>query len=205
MTTTSKGPSARSYFKRGFCSRRPTVGGGEGRCRTGRNGQVHRSGCRGMGPGIQGKVRRDNVGKDHLPAGAGSNLQGPAERGSTEGGGRDLVWRMSPYVRGRRGNALRGGARHRPGGGNTRAGQRGSGHLAVPGRVRTLSRGALVLEVGTNSNANREGEGCMRVSASASSPMGRHSKESQGQNRTREIRLSGIVGGPGETWPMVEL
>ena len=28
---------------------------------------------------------------------------------------------------------------------------------------------------------------------------------SQGQNRTREIRPSGIVGGPRETWLMVEL
>ena len=28
-------------------------------------------------------------------------------------------------------------------------------------------------------------------------------EESQGQNRTREIRPSGIAGGPGETWPMV--
>ena len=27
----------------------------------------------------------------------------------------------------------------------------------------------------------------------------------RGQNRTREIRPSGIVGGPSETWPRVEL
>jgi hypothetical protein len=29
-------------------------------------------------------------------------------------------------------------------------------------------------------------------------------RTSQGQNRTRDIRLSGIVGGPAETWTMVE-
>ncbi len=29
--------------------------------------------------------------------------------------------------------------------------------------------------------------------------------QSRGQNRTREIRPSGIAGGPGETWSMVEM
>jgi hypothetical protein len=29
---------------------------------------------RGRGPGTQGRTCRDNVGKDHLPAGAGGNL-----------------------------------------------------------------------------------------------------------------------------------
>src|SRR5215475_9734916 len=29
--------------------------------------------------------------------------------------------------------------------------------------------------------------------------------DSQGQNRNREIRLSGIVGGPSEPWAMVEM
>ncbi len=50
-----------------------------------------------------------------------------------EGGERDLVWRMSPYERRRRGNALRDGAGHRLGAGNAVAEQRGSGHSAVPG------------------------------------------------------------------------
>jgi hypothetical protein len=64
---------------------------GEGRSREGRNGHVHLSDHRGTGPSIQGKIRRDNVGKGHLPAGAGSNLQRPAKRGTTKGGGRELV------------------------------------------------------------------------------------------------------------------
>jgi hypothetical protein len=118
----------------GFCGKPTRLQHGEGRCPTGRNGQEHRGDRRGMGPGTWGRTRGDNVGKDPLPAGAGSNLQRSAERGTTEGGGRDRVWRMSPSERRRRGNALRGGARHHPGAGNARVRQRGSGHLAVPGR-----------------------------------------------------------------------
>ena len=36
---------------------------------------------RGMGPGIRGKIRRDNVGRIPVAAGAGSNLQKLLERG----------------------------------------------------------------------------------------------------------------------------
>ncbi len=39
-----------------------------------------------------------------------------------------MVWRMSPYERRRGGNAPPGGLRGRPGAGNARSGQRGSGH-----------------------------------------------------------------------------
>ena len=116
---------------------------GEDRCRWGRNGQEHPARRRVRGPGIQGRTRRDNVGKSHLPAGTDNNLPRPADRGRTEGGRRDLVWRITPYERRGRGNALRDGAGHRPGNGNADARQRGSGHLAVPGRVRTQSRGNL--------------------------------------------------------------
>lgn len=50
----------------------------------------------------------------------------PPNEAEAEGGGREVVWRMSPYELRRRGNALRGGAgRHRRGG-NTSAVQRGS-------------------------------------------------------------------------------
>jgi hypothetical protein len=34
--------------------------------------------CRGTGTSIQGKTRRSNVGKGHLPAGTDDNLQGPS-------------------------------------------------------------------------------------------------------------------------------
>ena len=42
---------------------------------------------------------------------------------------------MSPYERGRKGNAFREGARRLPHQGNADMGQRGSGHLAVTGSV----------------------------------------------------------------------
>ncbi len=50
-----------------------------------------------------------------------------------EGGGRELVGRMSPGEERKRGNALRDGAGHRLGAGSAGVEQRGSGHLAVPG------------------------------------------------------------------------
>ena len=106
---------------------------GEGRRRSGRTGQVHRATRRDRGSSTQGKTRRDNAGKGHLPAGAGSNQQRPAVRGTTEGSGRDLVWRMGPYERRRMGNAIRDGTRCHPRRGNTSKGQRRPGHSAVLG------------------------------------------------------------------------
>src|SRR5438093_5788685 len=71
-----------------------------------------------------------------------------------------------------------------------------TGHRA--GDCRTLA-------IRTSPKANRVREGCICASIPASSTQGRPSEESQGQNRTRESRPSGIVGGPGETWSMVEM
>jgi hypothetical protein len=62
-----------------------------------------------------------------------------------------------------------------------------------------------ILELRTSPKANRGREGCIWASIQASSTQGRLSEESQGQNRTRESRPSRIVGGPGETRPMVEV
>jgi hypothetical protein len=58
----------------------------------------------------------------------------PSEAMPKPGGGQQ-VWRMSLYERRRRGNALPEGTRGLRHGGNTGVMQRGSGHLAVPGRV----------------------------------------------------------------------
>src|ERR1043166_3345820 len=69
---------------------------GEGRCREGRNGHVHLTSRRGRGPSTQGQIRRDNVGKVLLPAGADSNLHRPPVRGYYRGSGRGEDWRMSP-------------------------------------------------------------------------------------------------------------
>jgi hypothetical protein len=57
----------------------PWVGFGEGRRRRGRNRQMHPMTRRDQDPGILGMTCRDNVGKGHLPAGAGSNLQRPLD------------------------------------------------------------------------------------------------------------------------------
>jgi hypothetical protein len=64
---------------------------------------------RGMGPSTCTRVRRDNVGKGHRPAGTGDNLQRPRAQGESRGAGRGMVWRMSPYERRRGGNAPPGG------------------------------------------------------------------------------------------------
>ncbi len=203
--TAPKYVPTRSCFKWNLVSADPLVPVGEGRCRKGRNGRGHLVRHRSADPGIEGKTRRDNVGKDHLPAGAGSNLQRPHPiRRESKRAGRVLVRRMSPYERRRRSNVFREWARPAHSRGNANAVQRGSGHLAVPGRNRTQIRGQRNLEAGTSPRVNRGREGCMRASALASSIPGRLVEESQGQNRTREIRPSGIAGGPGETWPMVD-
>ena len=57
----------------------PLAGLGEGRRRGGRNRQKHPATRRDLDPSILGKTCRDNVGNDHLPAGAGSNLQRPLD------------------------------------------------------------------------------------------------------------------------------
>src|SRR5262249_13388632 len=60
---------------------------GEGRCREGRNGHGHLTSRRGRGPSTQGQIRRENVGKVLLPAGADSHLHRPGVEGMTETGG----------------------------------------------------------------------------------------------------------------------
>ena len=200
MTVTPKSGPARSCFERSFAVADPQSGGGEGRRQTGRNGQVHRLGCRGTGPGIRGRVRTTNVGKGRHPAGADSNLQGPAARGTTEGGGRTTVWRMSPYELRRKGNAFPNGARRHCGCSNAATGQRGSGHLAVAGRHPDTEPEAC--RPSKQRRARKANCGWLCVCGSALEPR-QHREglraEGQGQNRTREIRPSGIAGGPRET------
>ena len=135
MKTAPKSDATRSCFKWSIVFADLQAEGREGRCHKGSNGQEHLVRHRSTDPGIEGRTRRDNVGKDHLPAGAGSNLQRPGPiRQKPKWVGRVLVWRMSQYERRRRSNVLRERARSAHSGGNTCVVQRGSGHLAVPGR-----------------------------------------------------------------------
>jgi hypothetical protein len=53
---------------------------------------------------------------------------------------------------------------------------------------------------GATLGANPQVKGCMWASTLASHLSGRQPKVGQGQNRTREIRPSGIAGRLAETW-----
>jgi hypothetical protein len=48
---------------------------------------------------MRGKIRGDNAGKGHLPAGTDDNLQRLAGVGTTEAVERVVVWHMSSYER----------------------------------------------------------------------------------------------------------
>jgi hypothetical protein len=87
---------------------------------------------RGRGSSIQEQTVGDNVGKLPWAAGTGNNLQGLSKRGQKPKEERaQRERRMSPHERRRRSNVLSGDGSRFPHGGNTRVGQRGSGHLAA--------------------------------------------------------------------------
>jgi len=69
---------------------------GAGRCPLGSNGWGHPGHRRGMGPRLGGKRRGENAGKGYGPAGTCDHLHRPPDGGTTEGGGRGVVGRMSP-------------------------------------------------------------------------------------------------------------
>jgi hypothetical protein len=159
---------------------------------------------RGRGPGAWAGRAGITSGKTMSQPGLAATGKDYPIEAEAEGGWREMVWRMSPYELRGRGNALRGGARHRPGQGNTVAGQRGSGHLAVRRRrgSRTQSRDLPFSEGRTSTGGKPSGErgGC-EPALEPRRRWGGTSRRGQGQNRTRESRPSGIAGGPRETWP----
>jgi len=200
MTTAPKYGTTRSCFEWAFAGADLQAAGREGQCRKGRNGQEHLASCRGTGPSIQGRTRRDNVGKGHLPAGTGNNLQRPHPiRREPKWAGRDLVWRMSPYERRREGNASPERGKRARSAGNASVAQRGSGHLAVPGGARAQIRDNSSPRSGDEPTSKPTTRGVYVDQRLSLLVGGKAGRESQGQNRTREIRPSGIVGGPGET------
>lgn len=164
---------------------------------------------RGMGPSACTRVAEIMSGRAIAQQGLAATCKDRAHNGDTGGAGRVVVWRMSPYERRRGGNAPPGGFRGRPGAGNARCGQRGSGHSvamtmgaqpdAVPGILRGLCCGE-----GAMRTPPRRGEGCAStaVSRAGGRLALRNGVQSRGQNRTREIRPSGIVEGLQETWPV---
>jgi len=83
---------------------------------------------RGRGPSAYARIAEIMSGRAIAQQGLVTTCKDRAHNGQTGGAGREMVWRMSPYERRRGGNAPPGGLRGRPGAGNTRSGQRGSGH-----------------------------------------------------------------------------
>ncbi len=83
---------------------------------------------RGMGPSACTRVAEIMSGRAIAQQGLATTCKDLARKARAEARGGVVVWRMSPYERRRGGNAPPGGFRGRPGAGNTRSGQRGSGH-----------------------------------------------------------------------------
>src|SRR6476646_1068908 len=127
-----KSSPARSRFKRDSCGKPTHFPLGKA------DGIVEETGAStrctaGVGESsIQEQTVGDNVGKLPWAAGTGYNLQGLFKRGQKPKEERaQRERRMSQYERRRRSNVLSGDGSRLPNGGNTRVGQRGSGHLAA--------------------------------------------------------------------------
>ena len=110
---------------------------------------------RGRGSSIQEQTVGDNVGKLPWAAGTGNKLQGLSKRGQKPKEERaQRERRMSLYERRRRSNVLSGDGSRLPNGGNTRVGQRGSGHLAAF----SVCLGGRLDKTGTHANDGSRGE-----------------------------------------------
>jgi hypothetical protein len=106
MTAASKRKPHRSRYCVGVVGSRPGAVAGKADVLWEEMGMSTIEADRGKGPSTQGRVSRDNAGKDHLPAGTNDNLQRPFEIAQCEVERRILVWRMSPYELRWRGNAF---------------------------------------------------------------------------------------------------
>ena len=163
---------------------------------------------RGMGPSTCTRVAEIMSGRAIAQQGLARTCKDRAHNGHTGGAGRVVVWRMSPYERRRGGNAPPGGleaapARVTPAPGKgalgTRWPRQSGTHQTQSWVTRGLHRGE-----GARQTPPRRGEGCAStaVSRAGGRPALRNGVQNRGQNRTREIRPSGIVEGLQETWPV---
>jgi hypothetical protein len=163
---------------------------------------------RGMGPSTCTRVAEIMSGRAIAQQGLATTCKDRAHNGHTGGAGRVVAWRMSPYERRRGGNAPPGGleaapARVTPAPGKgalgTRWPRQSGTHQTQSWITRGLHRGE-----GARQTPPRRGEGCAStaVSRAGGRPVLRNGVQSRGQNRTREIRPSGIVEGLRETWPV---
>ena len=163
---------------------------------------------RGMGPSTCTRVAEIMSGRAIAQQGLATTCKDRAHNGQTGGAGRVVVWRMSPYERRRGGNAPPGGleaapARVTPAPGKgalgTRWPRQSGTHQTQSWITRGLHRGE-----GARQTPPRRGRGCAStaVSRAGGRPALRNGVQNRGQNRTREIRPSGIVEGLQETWPV---
>ena len=163
---------------------------------------------RGKGPSTYARIAEITSGTAISQQGLATTCKDPARKASSRGAGRGMVWRMSPYERRRGGNALPGGleaapARVTPAPGKgalgTRWPRQSGTHQTQSWVTRGLHRGE-----GARQTPPRRGEGCAStaVSRAGGRPALRNGVQNRGQNRTREIRPSGIVEGLQETRPV---
>jgi len=157
---------------------------------------------RGMGPSTYARIAEITSGRAISQQGLARTCKDPAHNGYTGGAGRGMVWRMSPYERRRGGNAPPGGleaapARVTPVPGKGALGTRWPRQSGTHQTQRWVTRG-LHRGEGARQTPPRRGEGCASTAVSRAGGRRalRNGVQSRGQNRTREIRPSGIVGGP---------
>jgi len=161
-------------------------------------GECTRRTSRGMGPSTCTRNSETTSGRAISQQRLATTCKDPSARG-TGVGGRVLVWRMSPYERRRRGNALRDGTRCRSLRGNASKGQRGSRHRAGSDEVAERSydseqSGYRLVVVELRSRPGERGvyvSQRLSFSTSGKAPRGK----ARVANRTREIRPSGMKKG----------
>src|SRR5262245_4271296 len=135
MTAAPKAPAIRSSCDGKVAKRRPAVRTGKANVPREETGDST-LGAAGVGVPARREGRQRQRWEEPLRS---RGWQQPARtfriRAEPEIERRVKAWRMSPYERGRKGNAFREGARRLPHEGNAGLGQRGSGRLAVTGLV----------------------------------------------------------------------
>ena len=157
---------------------------------------------RGTGPSTYTRMVEITSGRTVCQQGLAATCKDSPVKAKAVVGERHSVLRMSQYERRRPSNAGRGGARHLPDGGNTRIGRRGSRYAA--GIVGEHHLDAEP-DCGVKSRRCRAGgitsqprgvcEQALEPRVVREDPSGKAATA----NRTREIRPSGMRGGPGET------
>jgi len=162
----------------------------------------------GMGPVTFTRIAEIMSGRSRSQQGLAATCKDYPYKES-EVGEREWDWRMSPYERRRKGNAFRQDARHLAVCGHAGDGQRGSGHSAVSwsqpaARHRTGDLQGCPTRRGGQQTTCVAG-GCvpaLKPVCSWEDWPPENYLWSRGQNRTREIRPSGIAGRLMRTWVM---